>query len=123
MSGRVVRIDLAAITDRESFHSVFAETLGFPTWYGRNMDAWLDCLTNLDHPPSGLSAIHVEKGEILTLHLDEADAFKSRCPELFADLVECAGLVNWRRIDAGRDAIVALSFRASARPQIAARSA
>ena len=39
-----VTIDLRGITDTASFHAVFAETLGFPHFYGNNMDAWVDWL-------------------------------------------------------------------------------
>lgn len=30
------------ITDWHTFHEVFAATLGFPDYYGRNMNAWID---------------------------------------------------------------------------------
>ncbi|MDZ4753789.1 MAG: barstar family protein [Phycisphaerae bacterium] len=31
----------------------FAETFGFPGFYGRNMNAWNDCMTFLDGPDAG----------------------------------------------------------------------
>ena len=36
----LVRIDTKRIRDWASFHDVFAEALGFPDFYGRNMVAW-----------------------------------------------------------------------------------
>jgi hypothetical protein len=51
----MVRIDASRITDQATFHSVFAEAFGFPGFYGQNMDAWIDCMTHLDDPSSGLS--------------------------------------------------------------------
>ena len=44
----VVSIPTDRISDWESFHEVFSEVLGFPSFYGRNMDAWIDCLTSAD---------------------------------------------------------------------------
>ncbi len=44
----VVRLDCDRITDWESFHSLFAEVFGFPDFYGRNMNAWIDCMSYLD---------------------------------------------------------------------------
>jgi hypothetical protein len=41
----IVRIDTRLITDWASFHDVFARSFGFPDYYGRNMDAWNDCMT------------------------------------------------------------------------------
>ena len=33
------------ITDWKSFHDECAAVFGFPDFYGRNMNAWIDCLT------------------------------------------------------------------------------
>ncbi|HZV35960.1 MAG TPA: barstar family protein [Verrucomicrobiae bacterium] len=41
-------IDTKRISDWNSFHSVFSEVMGSPNFYGRNMDAWIDCMTNFD---------------------------------------------------------------------------
>ncbi|KPN91352.1 barstar family protein [Pseudomonas nunensis] len=38
----MVRVDANLITDWQTFHSVFAEEFGFPGFYGRNMDAWVN---------------------------------------------------------------------------------
>ncbi len=35
----MLRIDANEITDKNSFHAVFASAFGFPEFYGRNMDA------------------------------------------------------------------------------------
>jgi RNAse (barnase) inhibitor barstar len=53
----VVRLDCDRITDWESFHAVFAEVFGFPSFYGRNMDAWIDCMSYLDKPEVGMSTV------------------------------------------------------------------
>jgi RNAse (barnase) inhibitor barstar len=94
--GEIVHIDADKIVDSESFHSVFAETLGFINGYGRNMDAWIDCMSYVDDPKAGMTSIHVEPGSVLTLVVHNAKSFKARCPNEFADLVECSAFVNWR---------------------------
>lgn len=108
----VVRVPLDRISDRESFHTVFAEVLGFPQWYGRNMDAWSDCLTRVDEPESGLTKVVMEPGDILTLELDGVKEFISRCPAQYRDLLECAAFVNYRRLKVGERSILALAFNA-----------
>jgi len=45
MRQQVIANPVDAITDWASFHDVFMHTLGFPDFYGRNMDAWIDCMT------------------------------------------------------------------------------
>ncbi|MBK7585531.1 MAG: barstar family protein [Myxococcales bacterium] len=106
----IVNIDGSRITDWASFHDVFAEALGFPGFYGRNMNAWIDCMTSLDDAGAGMTSIHVPPGQVLTLALDHVDDVVKRCPEIYEALVDCTAFVNWRRIDSGRDPVLALSF-------------
>lgn len=40
-------IDCTRITTKEDLHRLFRETLGFPEWYGNNLDALYDCLTEI----------------------------------------------------------------------------
>jgi len=109
---RLVRVDCSQINDAADLHDRFAQTFGFPAFYGRNWDAWIDCMSHLDEPGAGLSAIHVEEGGIVVIQLSEAEALKRRRPDLLAALCESAAFVNWRRIEAGGTAILSLSFAA-----------
>lgn len=106
----LVRLDTRRITDWPTFHDEFAELFGFPEFYGRNMDACIDCMTSLDSPEDGMTAVHAAPGGVVTLHLEDADGFALRCPDQYAAVLECAGFVNWRRIEAGGSAVLALSF-------------
>lgn len=106
----MVRIDASKIVDSDSFHAVFAAAFGFPEFYGRNMNAWIDCLSDLDDAGADMTAVHVPPGECLSLVLDRAQDFKRRCPELFSALIEGAAFVNWRRIEMGRTPVLALAF-------------
>jgi len=38
-----------------TFHDVFQRVMGFPSFYGRNMNAWIDCMTSLDCPKDGMT--------------------------------------------------------------------
>lgn len=40
-----VTIDCAGIDSREAFHQALAAALDFPHYYGNNLDALFDCLT------------------------------------------------------------------------------
>ena len=89
---------------------MFAEAFGFPDFYGKNLNAWIDCLTYLDEPDAGMSTVHVLPGQTLTLAIENAKSFKERCPDLFMALVECVAFVNWRRIDTGDSSVLTLAF-------------
>ena len=101
-------IPAEGIADWDSFHTVFAETLGFPAFYGRNMDAWTDCLVSADDAASGMVGIAVEPGELLILRIDGAEDFARRCPEQYQALFECAAFVNFSRRERGEAPVLAL---------------
>jgi Barstar (barnase inhibitor) len=110
MKNTLVKVDLGRIVDWPTFHAVFAETLGFPAFYGRNMDAWIDCMTYLDDPVARMTAVHAAPGQVVVLQCAGVKAFAARCPEQYAALVECSAFVNWRRIETGDEPVLALSF-------------
>ena len=105
----VVRIPTAEITDWQSFHAAFERVLGFPDFYGRNMSAWVDCLTSADALDDGMVGANVvaAEGDVLTLALEDAASFASRCPEQYrgGDRVlgfcELATARGWRAADPG----------------------
>lgn len=43
-----VKLDGEKIRDRGELHSCLASALGFPSWYGANLDALYDCLTDIN---------------------------------------------------------------------------
>ena len=43
-------IDCSAITDAGGLHDLLAKALNLPGWYGHNLDALYDCLTELENP-------------------------------------------------------------------------
>lgn len=105
-----VSLDCNGINDWDSFHAEFATVFGFPAFYGRNMDAWIDCLTSLDAPEDGMSTVHCERGSVVTLALSHVKAFAERCPEQYNAVIECSAFVNWRRLEVGDSSVLALSF-------------
>jgi hypothetical protein len=108
VQAQVVVIPTNKIVDWKTFHDVFDEALGFPGYYGRNMDAWIDCFTYADDPESGMVANSVANGDLLILSIVEAAEFKQRCREQFDALIDCAAFVNFRRREAGASPVLAL---------------
>lgn len=49
---RVATIDLAGAKDPEDVHVRIVEALGFPDYYGRNWDAFDECVRDMESPPS-----------------------------------------------------------------------
>lgn len=105
-----IKIDTTKIINWDSFHETFKEVFGFPDFYGGNMDAWIDCMTDLDEPNHKMTKVHVNKGEVLVIELLNVESFKKRTPDIYNKLIECLAFVNYRRIESGRNAVLTMSF-------------
>lgn len=66
-------LDGAALPTCAAFHTRVAEELMFPDYYGRNLDALYDCLTDL---PGGTE-----------IHFEHFAAFRGSVGEQYADRV------------------------------------
>ena len=110
MNPVVIKLPVDEIHDWDSFHTVFARVFGFPDFYGRNMDAWIDCMSSIDTPEDGLSKIHSCEEAGLLLDLGECTEFATRCPEQYEAILYCTAFVNYRRIEAGEGPLLTLSF-------------
>src|ERR1700683_1919411 len=98
MKNPIVKLDCRRIRDWSTFHNVFAKLFGFPDFYGRNMNAWIDCLTYINEPGDTMTGIHAPPDGGLVLQNDYVDDSAARCPDRYAAIIECAAFVNWRRI-------------------------
>lgn len=71
-----IMIDCAVLTDREVLHQTLERELGFPSWYGRNLDALYDCLTELHEPVTvvltGLDTLQNYGKKLYRVFLDAA---------------------------------------------------
>jgi RNAse (barnase) inhibitor barstar len=105
-----VKIDALRITNKDSFHSVFAETMGFPDLYGKNMDAWIDCMSYLNDSSSGMTKLFVAPDEICIIEISSSKDLSKRLPGIFSALAQCTASVNQRAEKSGRSPLIALAF-------------
>lgn len=102
----LVRIDAVRIRDWDTFHDVFEAAFGFPGFYGRNMNAWINCMAHLDEPGAGMTKVHGSASDPVVVRLDNSDSLPS---EIREELVTCAAFVNRRRTESGDPAILVLA--------------
>ena len=102
-----VTLDTSRVADWASFHDECQRAFGFPGFYGRNMDAWIDCLTSLRENP-GMTRFMLTPGEKLEIEVPDAHGFSERAPELMNALVECSAFVNRRYLEFGEEPALAL---------------
>lgn len=104
-----VRLDTACITDWPSFHAECQRALGFPAFYGANMNAWIDCLSDLrEAGAAGMAGVSLGSDELLLLEVPDAEDFRLRAPDIVEALWDCASFVNRRYTDNGAPPAIAL---------------
>jgi ribonuclease inhibitor len=70
----VYELDGTSMREREAAHTYLQEMLGFPDWYGKNLDALYDLLT--------------EQTEDTMIFISDADAADEAILETFTDAME-----------------------------------
>ena len=89
-------IDGNALTDWKAFHKVFKETLNFPSYYGDNMDAWIESMVDIK--------------ESLLISVTDSESLKDTSEEIYFTLLECTALVNSIKLDEGDEDVIAISL-------------
>ncbi len=110
MLSPIVSVDTRMITSMDKLHTVFSESFGFPEFYGRNMNAWIDCMTSLDSPDDDMTSVHAPPGGVVVIQLEHAEEFVNQHPDLYQVIIESAAFVNFRRIETGEEPVLALSY-------------
>lgn len=105
---KTVTINTDKITDWGSFHDEFSEVMGFPSFYGRNMNAWIDCMSDIASPQTGMTRVHVKNDETLIIALSNGRDLKERLPNVFRELLECAAFVNYRKLNFEQKPMIAI---------------
>lgn len=88
------------MTDWDSFHTVSQQVFGFPDFYGRNGNAWIDCLTYI-HKGDGMSNVILEGDELLFIHVTDSAVWASVAEEVYLAFLDFVAWVNQRSIDDG----------------------
>jgi RNAse (barnase) inhibitor barstar len=88
---RTVTLDGGELRTWDGFHDAFAREFRFFGEYGRNLDAWVDCMSSLDESDFGLT-----DDELLVLQIRDYEDFADAAGEIAAALVSCSAAVNRR---------------------------
>lgn len=92
-------INGASIQCWESFHDEFQKKLGFFESYGRNMNAWIDCLSDVytNGNYDSLIKFNLNEGDKLILLVVNVDVWREVSRETFDAFIECTLEVNSER--------------------------
>ncbi|MGQ0797206.1 MAG: barstar family protein, partial [Methanobacteriota archaeon] len=91
--GYVIHVfDAARWASEADLHESFRRELAFPDYYGRNLDALVDCLRDLEFPSSGGIA----------LEFRHYDAFRQAFPSLAQTVLDILASVSYEQLADGR---------------------
>jgi RNAse (barnase) inhibitor barstar len=88
-----ISVNGATIVDGPSFHDEFSRAFRFVDGYGRNREAWIDCMTDL-HGPNALSDLRLPAGESIEIVLKGSAAMAKSYPAIFAELLRLVRYAN-----------------------------
>jgi hypothetical protein len=103
----VIKVPLEDVVDWDAAHTALARALQFPDYYGRNGNAFIDCLTDITHGwdvPPLLAA-----GETLTIDLGNTSLHADSFREVTDAICGWVASVNWRDIQEGLPARVLIA--------------
>ena len=92
----------ATIVGWPSFHDEFSRAFRFVDGYGRNRDAWIDCMTDL-HGPKARSGLRLPAGESIEIVLNGSATLVKSYPEIFAELLRLVRYANNLNAEALKD--------------------
>lgn len=67
---RKVILNFTGLYSREAVHEYIAQQMGFPHYYGRNLDALFDCLTDIAEP-TAVGCYFPDGDELRTEQMEE----------------------------------------------------
>jgi hypothetical protein len=107
--------DARALSSKQQLHDELAFKLGLPSWYGRNWDALLDCLSSIGEPSSDLcSHWEFRTGKPMVLRIQGFSA-KNTDHDLLAALAQTVADANSRLNASAQGISIWLEFIAAAK--------
>jgi RNAse (barnase) inhibitor barstar len=102
-----VRLDGEKINSWDAFHSESQAAFGFPDFYGRNIDAWIDCLSTL-RENDGMTKFVLGPYETLQIEVPHSDILRKQASEIFRALKEYTAIVNRLYVENGEEPALGL---------------
>ncbi len=83
-----IEIDFNDIKSLEEMHELLMTKLMLPSFYGKNVNALIDCLSSLRHPEDEMTGISLGEDEILTINIKGLSKVNEICLKHFLISIE-----------------------------------
>ncbi|MGY4893327.1 MAG: barstar family protein [Candidatus Saccharimonadota bacterium] len=94
----IINLDLSKVKNWTSFHNLFKNELGFPKYYGANMNAWIDCMGDI-HEGTDMTNLNLPYDTALVLRFSNSRFFRLKHPRIYYTLKDCTAFVNKHHIE------------------------
>ncbi len=99
-------IDFSKINILEEMHNQLKETFGFPEFYGKNVNALIDCWSSLRFPLDGMNELTIDKPNEVVLF--KAIKLSSKSLVILNHLIIAIENVNSRNLEIGQTPCILL---------------
>lgn len=100
-----IELDFSEVNNLDTMHEVLKKAFGFPDFYGKNVNALIDCWTSLRYPEDGMTQIHIGADEMLTIKIVSFPFDKHTMLNHFFIAVQA---VNLRYTNRGEKAVISM---------------
>ena len=87
-----IKIDFTRIKTLDDFYTELSSLFGFPDFFGRNVNALIDCLFSLRYPEDKMTKIHVADSEYLLIELHHFSLATDEIKEILIVTIENVSL-------------------------------
>ncbi|EOV7496109.1 MULTISPECIES: barstar family protein [Proteus] len=100
-----LNIDFKNIKNVDDFHMIMKTLFGFPDFYGKNFNAFIDCLSSIRIPEDGMTSIHIKNDECILLEIFNINSIAD---DLLYDFLLSIQEINRRCVIFGEEASILL---------------
>ncbi|WP_228351000.1 MULTISPECIES: barstar family protein [Limnobaculum] len=90
---KTIILNLSDINDIDSLYKELALLFGFPDFFGRNVDAVIDCIFGVRYPEEGMTKINISKDGCLALKIKNFSNAPDIVKETIISIIE---FVNYK---------------------------
>lgn len=90
---KTITLNFSSIKTIEELYDELAINLGFPDFFGRNVDAVIDCMFGVRYPEEGMTKVNISEDGYLSLNIKNFSSADIKLKDLIVYIVE---FVNYK---------------------------
>lgn len=84
-----IDIDFSLIETLDDLHDILFEKFGFPDFYGRNINALIDCISSIRYPEEGMTSFFLNRDEFLLIRTRNMATSNENISTFLIRAIEC----------------------------------